>query len=216
MWGSMFTVVGVAKNSKHQRVNEPLEPMIYFSFFQNADNETIIHVRTAGAPESMAPFVVAAVHQINNQVPVFDVRPLAESTQMSSTFARMETTFASIFALLALVLAASGIYGVVAYRTQMRTHEIGIRVALGASRGDVLRLVLNQGLRLTAIGLVLGLTLSFVLTRFLQGLLYGISATDPLTVICVTAVLTVIAVLACYAPALRAMRINPVAAMREQ
>jgi predicted permease len=216
MWGSMFTVVGVAKNSKHQRVNEPLEPMIYFSFFQNADNETIIHVRTAGDPESMAPFVVAAVHQINNRVPVFDVRPLAESTQMSSTFARMETTFASIFALLALVLAASGIYGVVAYRTQMRTHEIGIRVALGASRGDVLRLVLNQGLRLTAIGLVLGLTLSFVLTRFLQGLLYGISATDPLTVICVTAVLTVIAVLACYAPALRAMRINPVAAMREQ
>ena len=114
------------------------------------------------------------------------------------------------------MLAASGIYGVVAYRTQLRTHEIGIRVALGASRSDVLRLVLIQGLRLTIIGLGMGLAFAFVLTRFLGGLLYGVSVNDPLTVVSVTALLAVIAALACYLPALRAMRVDPVAAMRVQ
>jgi ABC-type antimicrobial peptide transport system permease subunit len=118
--------------------------------------------------------------------------------------------------MLALVLATSGIYGVVAYRTQLRTHEIGIRVALGASRVDVLRIVVIQGLRLTLIGLATGLVFAFVLTRFLGGLLYGVSANDPLTVASVTALLAIIAVLACYLPALRAMRVDPVAAMRVQ
>jgi ABC-type antimicrobial peptide transport system permease subunit len=131
-------------------------------------------------------------------------------------FAVIETTFASAFALLALVLAASGIYGVVAYRTQLRTHEIGIRVALGASRFDVLQMVLYQGLRLTTLGLALGLALALGLTRFFSGLLYGVSANDPLTVVSVTALLAVIAILACYLPALRAMRVDPVAAMRVQ
>ena len=118
--------------------------------------------------------------------------------------------------MIALVLAATGIYGVVAYRTQMRTHEIGIRVALGASRADVLRLVLMQGVRLTIAGLVLGLALAYGLTRFIAGLLYGVSANDPLTVIAVVALLGTMAVLACYLPAYRAMRVNPVSAIREQ
>src|SRR6266568_1502949 len=184
-WGDWFTVIGVAKNSKHQRVSESLEPMIYLSFFQHADNEIIIQVRTLGDPELLAPSVEQAVHEMNTRLPVFDMRPLSETTQISSTFARMETTFATVFGILALILAASGIYGVIAYRTQLRTHEIGIRVALGASRIDVLRLVLVQGLRLTVAGLALGLVLSLVLTRFLRGLLYGVSATDPLTVLAV-------------------------------
>lgn len=149
-------------------------------------------------------------------MPIFDVRPLRETTQISNSFALMETTFATVFAVLALILAATGIYGVVAYRTQLRTHEIGIRVALGASRADVLRLVLRQGLRLTAAGLSAGLVLSLALTQFLRGLLYGVSATDPVTVACVVAVLGAIAVLASYLPAQRAMRVNPVNAMRAQ
>jgi len=144
------------------------------------------------------------------------VRPLRETTRLSNMFPVMESTFAAIFAMLALALAATGIYGVVAYRTQMRTHEIGIRVALGAARTDVLRLVLLQGVRLTIIGLALGLALAIGLTRFLSGLLYGVSATDPLTVVGVTALLALIAVLACYLPALRAMRVNPVDAIRVQ
>jgi ABC-type antimicrobial peptide transport system permease subunit len=130
-------------------------------------------------------------------------------------FETIETTFAGAFGILALVLAASGIYGVVAYRTQQRTREIGIRVALGASRSDVLGLVLHQGLRLTAVGLFLGLTMSLLLTRFLRGLLFGVSAMDPPTVLSVTALLLLVAVAASYLPALRAMRIDPVMAIRE-
>jgi predicted permease len=216
VYGHWYTVVGVAKNIKHQRMNEPPEPLLYFSFFQMSRPQTIIHVRTLGDPQQLAEPVQQAVHELNSKLPVVDVRTLQQGIQMGSMFEMIESTFATAFGLLALVLAASGIYGVVAYRTALRTHEIGIRVALGASRSDVLRLVLYQGLRLAAIGLALGLALSLVLTRFLRGMLYGVSASDPLTVVSVTALLSAIAVLACYLPALRAMRINPVTAMREQ
>jgi ABC-type antimicrobial peptide transport system permease subunit len=113
------------------------------------------------------------------------------------------------------VLAAIGIYGVVAHRSQLRKHEIGIRVALGASRVDVLRLVLLQGMSLTAIGLILGLVAAFVLTRFIGGLLYGVGANDPVTVLGVVVLLGAMSLLACYLPAQRAMRANPVAAIRE-
>jgi ABC-type antimicrobial peptide transport system permease subunit len=123
--------------------------------------------------------------------------------------------FAGMFATIALVLAATGIYGVVAYRTQLRTHEIGLRMALGASRTNVLRLVLLQGLWLTIIGLVFGLGLSFGLTRFIAGLLYGVSANDPLTVGGVVMLLGLMSLLASYLPAHRAMRADPVASIRE-
>jgi predicted permease len=216
VFGKLFTVVGVARNSKHQRVSESPEPMIYFSLFQVADGETILQVRTQGDPHTLAQPVEETVHQINSRLPVFDVRPLYETTQMSFTFQRIEALFASVFGLLALVLSTTGIYGVVAYRTQLRTHEIGIRVALGASRSDVLRLVIFQGLRLTAAGLILGLAFSVALTRFMRNLLYGVSTNDPLTVFSVIGILGVVAVLACYIPAYRATRVNPVSAMRTQ
>jgi predicted permease len=216
VWGHAFTVVGVAKNSKHNFMNELPEPMVYMSYFQEPDSELTVQVKTRGNPADMGPAVEQAIHQIDGRLPVFDVRTMRETTQMSSMFAVMQSTFAGMFATIALILAATGIYGVVAYRTQLRTHEIGIRVALGASRADVLRLVLMQGVRLTAAGLVLGLAFAFGLTRFIAGLLYGISATDPLTVIAVVVLLGAMALLACYLPAHRAMRVNPVSAIREQ
>jgi predicted permease len=214
IYGTLFQVVGVARNTKHSWMNEAPEPLLYFSYMQTSGPQTIIHLRTAGDPQLVAPALEQAVHQLNAKLPVFDVFTLEQSSQTASMFTMIETTFASAFALLALVLAASGIYGVIAYRTQLRTHEIGIRIALGASHGDVLRLVLHQGLRLAVCGIALGLTMSLLLTRFLRGLLYGVSATDPLTVLSVTAVLSLIAVAACYLPALKAMRIEPVTAMR--
>lgn len=216
IYGRWFTVVGVVRNTKHQFVAEDPEPMIYMSYFQQADWENILQVRTQGDPEGLLPSLEATIREVDAHVPIFDVRPLRETMQISNSFAMMQTTFATVFAVLALILAATGIYGVVAYRTQLRTHEIGIRIALGASRGDVLRLVLRQGLRLTAAGLALGLALALALTQFLRGLLYGVSATDPVTVICVVAVLAAIAVLASYLPAQRAMGVNPVNAMRAQ
>jgi predicted permease len=215
IWGRMFTVIGVAKNSKHQFVNEPQEPMVYRSFFQNPDDPTLM-VQTTGDPDSIAPAVEEAIHQVDRQLVVFDVRSLRETTRASAIFPVMASTFAGIFAIIALVLAATGIYGVISYRTQLRTHEIGIRVALGASRADVMRLVLMQGIQLTIAGLALGLALAFGLTRFIASMLYGVSPTDPKTALAVVGLLAAISMLACYLPALRAMRINPVSAIREQ
>ena len=215
IWGRTFTVIGVAKNSKHQFLNEPQEPMVYRSFFQNPDEPTLM-VQTVGDPDAMAPAVEEAIHQVDRQLVLFDVRSLRETTRASAIFPVMASTFAGIFAVIALVLAATGIYGVTSYRTQLRTHEIGIRVALGASRADVMRLVLMQGVQLTIAGLALGVALAFGLTRFIASMLYGVSPTDPKTTFAVMALLAAISILACYFPAHRAMRINPVSAIREQ
>jgi ABC-type antimicrobial peptide transport system permease subunit len=215
IWGhTPVTVVGVVKNSKHQFLNERPEPMIYMSHLQASD-ELIVQVKTRGNPVDAAAAVERTIHEIDGRLPVFDVRSMRETTQMARIFAVMQSTFAGMFAVIALILAATGIYGVVAYRTQLRTHEIGVRMALGASRNNVMRLVLGQGLWLTVLGLVLGLALSFGLTRFIAGSLYGVSANDPATVIAVVALLGAMSLLACYLPAHRAMRADPVASIRE-
>jgi predicted permease len=214
VWGSPFTVVGVVKNSTHTFLNEAPEPMVYMSFFQAA-YETIVQVKTEGNPADLAPAVENAIHEIDTRLPVFDVRPMRESTQMASSFAVMESALAGMFALIGLVLSLTGIYGVVAYRTQMRTHEIGVRMALGASRVDVLRLVLLQGAWLTGIGIALGLAFALGLTRVIARFLYGIGAHDPVTVASVVMLLGAMSLVACYFPAHRAMRRNPVTAIRE-
>jgi len=214
VYGSLYTVVGVARNSTHIFVNESREPMVYMSFFQGG-YETIVQVETEGNPADLAPVVENTIHAIDQRLPVFDVRPLRESTQVASSLAAIQSALAGIFALIGLVLAVTGIYGVVAYRTQMRTHEIGIRMALGASRGNVLRLVLSQGLWLTGIGLALGLAFALGLTRIIVRLLYGIGAHDPVTVASVVVLLGAMSLVACYFPAQRAMRRNPVSAIRE-
>ena len=214
VWGRLFTVVGVARNSTHIFVNESPEPIVYMSFFQEG-YETIVQVKTEGNPLDLAPAVEQAIHGIDSRLPVFDVRSMRECTQMASSFAVIQSTLAGMFALIGLVLAVTGIYGVVAYRTQLRTHEFGIRMALGASRVDVLRLVLVQGLWLAGTGLALGLAFALGLTRLIAGLLYGISGNDPVSVVSVVMLLGAMSLLACYLPAHRAMRRNPVTAIRE-
>ena len=214
VWGRLFTVVGVARNSTHIFVNESPEPMVYMSFFQEG-YETIVQVKTEGNPLDLAPAVEQAIHGIDSRLLVFDVRSMRECTQMASSFAVIQSTLAGMFALIGLVLAVTGIYGVVAYRTQLRTHEFGIRMALGASRVDVLRLVLVQGLWLTGTGLALGLAFALGLTRLIARLLYGISGNDPVSVVSVVMLLGAMSLLACYLPAHRAMRRNPVTAIRE-
>jgi predicted permease len=214
VWGRLFTVVGVARNSTHIFVNESPEPIVYMSFFQEG-YETIVQVKTEGNPLDLAPAVEQAIHGIDSRLPVFDVRSMRECTQMASSFAVIQSTLAGMFALIGLVLAVTGIYGVVAYRTQLRTHEFGIRMALGASRVDVLRLVLVQGLWLAGTGLALGLAFALGLTRLIARLLYGISGNDPVSVVSVVMLLGAMSLLACYLPAHRAMRRNPVTAIRE-
>jgi predicted permease len=212
---NLFTVVGVVKNSKHLMMSERPGPMIYMSYYQQPGPELIVQMKTMGNPADLLQAAERAIQEVDSRLPVYDVRTMRENTSLASTFVVMQSTFAGIFAVIALVLAATGIYGVMAYRTELRTHEIGIRVALGASRTDVMRLVLLQGMRLTAIGLALGLALSFGLTRVIAGLLYGVGANDPVTIFAVLILLAAMSLLASYLPAQRAMRVNPVTAIRE-
>jgi len=214
VWGQGFAVVGVARNGKYRRLVYAPEPVIFLPLFQAYCDLVIIHARVAGDPQVFASAVEQSVHELNADLPVFNVTTLKSSMQLGSIFERLAGTFAGAFGLLSLVLAAVGIYGVVDYTTRQRTHEIGIRVALGAQQGDVFRLVLSQGLRLALIGLTFGLGVSFALTRFLRSMLFGVTEMDALTFTSVSALLCIVALAACYIPARRAAKVDPIVALR--
>ena len=214
--GMWFNVVGVVRNAKYRRLVYAPEPVIFLPLFQAYRGLVTIHARVAGDPSSYAQAVERTVHELNADLPVFDATTVTSSMQMGSIFERVAGTFASAFGLLALVLAAVGLYGVIAYTTRQRAHEFAIRVAMGAQRGKVFRLVLGQGLRLIVAGLAVGLGASLALTRYLKSLLFGVTGTDALTYVCVAILLSVISLAACYVPARRAMRIDPMAALRHQ
>ena len=211
-----FTVVGVARDCKEVGLNEKPMPFLYLPVFQIYRPGMIINARTIGDPLALAQTIENAVHEINPDVLVFDETTVELRSQFASFAQRVAGTFVGAFGLLALVLAAIGIYGVTAFTTRQRTHEIGIRFALGASARDVLRLVLGQGLRLTLTGVSLGLVLSFLLTRFLKSLLLGVTNTDALTFSAVTLLLCAVALFACLIPARWATRVEPIIALRHK
>jgi predicted permease len=213
-YGRWLTVVGVARNAKYRRLVYPPQPAIFVPLFQDYRDPVIIHARVSGDPQAYASEVERTVHELNADLPVFGVTTLKSSMLLGSIFERIAGTFAGAFGLLALVLAAVGIYGVVAYTTRQRTHEIAIRMALGARRPQVLRLVLAQGFRLTLIGLAVGLALSLALTRFLRNQLLGVTATDILTYASVSLVLCTVALVACYIPARRATKVDPMVVLK--
>jgi predicted permease len=210
------TVVAVARNAKYRRLIYNAEPCFFVPWFQDYPpfDAIIVHTRVSGDPLASASAVENAIHQLNSDLPVFNVTTLRSSIQMGSVFERIVVTFASSFGLLALALAAVGVYGVVAYATRQRTHEIGIRMALGAKRADILRLVLGQGLSMTLTGLAIGLAVSLAATRFLRALLFGVATTDVLTYTSVVVLLCVVATAACYIPARRATKVEPTEALR--
>ena len=214
--GEWFTIVGLARNAKYRLLTYPSEPVVYLPMYQsyNSTQDTTIHLRVSGDPQTMAFPVERAVHELNPDLPLFDVHPLTVTMRLGSIFQRVAATFASSFGLLALLLAAVGIYGVVAYSTRQRTREIGIRMALGADKRQIFTLVLRQGFRLVLMGLAAGTALSLVLTRFLTSQLYGVSAMDPLTFATVAALLSAVTLAACYIPARRATKIEPTVALR--
>jgi predicted permease len=211
-----FTVIGVARDCKEIGLNETPLPFLYLPVSQIYRPEMIINARTTGDPMASARTVENAVHDINPDVLVFDETTVELRDQFASFGQRVAGTFVGAFGLLALALAAIGIYGVTAFTTRQRTHEIGIRFALGATSQDVLRLVLGQGLRLMLLGVCLGLASSYVLTRFLKSLLLGVTHTDTLTFSTVTLLLCVVALFACFIPARWATRVEPMVALRHK
>lgn len=171
-------------------------------------------VRTAGDPVPLAPAIRQAVREVDSNLPVVGIRTQVEQANESLRIERLFARLLSFFGLLALLLAAIGLYGVMAYAAAQRTKEIGIRMALGAQRYDVLKLVLSQGMILTLIGVALGAAGALSLTRLMKSLLFGVSATDPVTFIAIALLLAAVALLASYVPARRATKIDPLVALR--
>ena len=212
--GKMWTVVGIAQTSDYDGLNETPQPFFYRPLSQDPSAIAAIHVRTFGDPMASAKTVENAVHDLNADLPVYDTTTMASRVEVASTGERIAGTFVGLFGVLALVLAAVGIYGVVAYVTRQRTHEFGIRLALGARPKDLLGLVLNQGLRVSLLGVAIGVGLAALLTRYIVSLIFTVSPRDPWVFAGVSLLLCVVALAACYLPARRAAKVDPLVALR--
>ena len=214
--GPFIEVVGVVQDGKYQNVTETPQPFFYLPTEQSYESLRTIHVRTNVPPQSLALQIESRIHEVVPNVPITEVRTMNEALQGANGFFlfRFGAQLTSTMGLLGLILAVVGIYSVVSYAAAQRTQEIGIRVAMGASPRDILKMVLRQGLTVVGIGLVVGLVLAFAGTRVMGGLIVGIKPTDPLTFGVVLGLLTAIALFACWVPARRATRTDPLVALR--
>jgi putative ABC transport system permease protein len=212
--GTWITIVGVVAGTKLYGLANPARLEVYLPFRQEPRNDMYLILRSAVEPASLTSSVRAAVAAIDKDQPVFSVITMRELVDKSVSTPHLTLVLLGLFSGLALVLAAIGIYGVISYSVQQRTHEIGIRMALGAQRSSVLRLVVGQGVKLAAVGIVIGIAAALGLMRLITSLLFGVSASDPLTFTAAAMVLLVVAVAACYIPARRAIAIDPMNALR--
>jgi putative ABC transport system permease protein len=211
------TIVGVVRSVRNQRLDIASLPQAYFPVLQEADemfNLSFAVRASGGEPSALTQSVRSAVLAVDRNQPIFDVKPLRQIVADSIALRRLALLLLSVFATVALALAAAGIYGVMAYAVEQRTHEIGVRMALGARGGDVLRLVVRQGLKLALCGVALGLAVSLALTRLMEALLFGVSATDPETFVGIALLLLMVALAACWIPARRATKVDPMIALR--
>ena len=213
-----FTVKGVVKDSAQSALDQGIKPEIYFPLGQMAGRYRRLNllVRTSVEPKSTLAAIQTAIREVDKDQPVYQVQTIDELIRDSVSTRRFALTILILFATLALVLAISGIYGVISYSVSQRTQEIGIRMALGASARDVLRMVLVQFMRLTAIGIALGLIGAYALTRLMTSLLFGVAPTDITTFVLVSISLSLVALVACLIPARRAARVDPLVALRHE
>ena len=209
-------VVGIVGDIRHKGLDQAVTPQVYVPYQQNPSGTMAFAIRSAGDPGVILKQAREQVWEIDGELPVYDAETMEQRLAASITPHRFSLTLLSTFALLSLVLAAVGVYGVIAYAVARRTHEIGIRMALGAGRRDVLRLLVGQGMRLVTVGILAGLGGAWGLTRLMKSLLFNVSATDPMTFAGAAALLVVVALLACYVPARRATRLDPLTALRHE
>ena len=207
-------IIGIVGDVKLYQLSEEVQPAVYWPLSELPYASMYVVARTKLDPAAVAASARREVQALDPDQPVSNVRAMEELVASSSSRARFVTTLLSIFAAVALMLAVVGIYAVVSYSVAQRTHEIGIRMALGAQARDVLRMVVGQGLALTLVGVCLGLAGAFALTRLMSSLLYGVTATDPLTFLGVALLLALVALLACLVPARRATQVDPMEALR--
>ena len=207
-------VVGIVGHIRHEKLESDERLQIYWNYWQRARDRMSLVVRTSGDPHVLMTSVLNAIRSIDSDQPAFAVRTMNEVVDQSISLRWFNALVVSLFAGSSLLLAMVGVYGVIAWTVKQQTREIGVRIALGANRRAVLMMVLGKGLRMTAAGIVLGVLGSFVLTRFLRSLLFGVTQTDPFTFIAVPILLIVAATLACLLPALRAIRVDPMTALK--
>ncbi len=214
--GPLVEAVGVSKDGKYGFIFEDPMPFFYIPLGQKPQSQRVLQVRAAGRPEVLTLTVLKEIHELDPNLPVFDVMTMEQSLEGANGFflLNMGAAFAGVLGGLGLLLALVGVYGVVAYSASQRTHEIGVRMALGAQRGDVLKMILRQGFVLVLIGIGIGMAAALGLTRYLADLLFGIKPADPVTYGSVALLLAAVALAACYIPAQRATRVDPMIALR--
>jgi putative ABC transport system permease protein len=210
------TVVGIVGDIRHEGLDKDVTPQVYLPFSQFALGSMTIVIHTTDDPTTIAAAARSQILTIEKQAPVYEVETMESRLSNSVSARRFNLLLLGGFAFLALTLAAVGAYGVTAYVVEQRTHEIGVRMALGAQGRDVLRMLIGQGMGLIAVGVVLGLSGAWLLSRLMKILLFGVSATDPLTFAGAAVALTLVGLFACYVPARRAARIDPTTALRSE
>jgi putative ABC transport system permease protein len=217
-WGPPLTgeIVGVVGDVKANALDTAVLQMIYWPYFQFPQLFNSIVVRADGDPQQLMPAVRAAIWSVNKNQPISQMTTMANVLSESVARHRLYMILLGVFAASALVLAAVGVYGMVSYSVSQRTREMGIRIAVGAARGDVLRLVVDQGARVAFLGIAAGILAALALTRLMASLLFEVSATDPVTFLAVAALLTLVALASSFLPARRATRVDPMVALRSE
>jgi predicted permease len=209
-------IVGVSADGRYVSLSDQIVPYLFYPLAQNYKREVTLVVRTTGDPTALAGIVRSAVREVDPSLPVFSMTTLVEHAATTLAPVRIAAGLLTLMGLLALILAAVGLYGVASFNVGQRTAEIGVRMALGAKPGDILRMVLRQVLTIACVGLAIGLGLAYLATGFMSLLLYGIGPRDVLTFATTVTILLAVTVAATYVPARRAMRVHPLEALRSR